>query len=175
MFPVNRVFTGDSRPSMMNRSSTLIDPASLQTKPNAQRTSSYGSNPTRRNSVGQKPLLNFDDEERPLSASLTNPAAKSRSVFGVDTLWQREMVKLKEIEAQEQREAAEKALIEAEQEQAKARKKGKQKGKQHGAIPESLKVEAEPEPEAQAARVSVEPPVLPAIRSAIRGPPPVNE
>lgn len=154
-----RVFTGDNRPSMMNRSSTLIDPASLQTKPNAQRMSSYGSlapGLSRRNSTGAKPLLNFDEGLSPPSN-----IPKNRSVFGVDTLWQREMVKLKEIEAQEKREAEDRERIEEEE---RARK-GKNKGKQREISPlsEGPPDETKPQP-----RVSIDPPVLPAIQSTIR-------
>ena len=62
------MFTGDQRPSMMDRTaktaSTLIDPASLQRRPTAHGTETLGVDETglkRRGSRGSKPLLAFDD------------------------------------------------------------------------------------------------------------------
>src|SRR5271155_5634182 len=100
------------------RASTLIDPASLQTRPMSKRLSSYGSSQAlgRQNSLSMKPLLNFEDEDSkarqppPVAGRLPNP----RTVFGVDTLWEREMAKLKEIEAQEAREKEERLKLKEE-------------------------------------------------------------
>ncbi|KAF8351471.1 hypothetical protein F5887DRAFT_1058327 [Amanita rubescens] len=119
------VFTGDQRPSMMSRAqtqSTLIDPATL-------------NNPlSRKNSLNAKPLLNFDDEQTKFKPSMpTTRMVNSRSVFGVDTLWEREMEKKR-----------------MEQEQQQEKKKGK-KGKKRG----QGQMNSHPE------ELSIEPPVLP--------------
>ncbi|PFH52711.1 hypothetical protein AMATHDRAFT_73848 [Amanita thiersii Skay4041] len=169
-----RVFTGDQRPSMMSRelsrSSTLIDPASFS-RPTTQRQSSYGSlspqqGVARRSSLNAKPLLNFDDEAEKFK--LTSPAnriANSRSVFGVDTLWEREMVKLREIQVQEERDAEERRKRE-EIEGVKKAKKNKKKGRK---TTESSNAEvAVPTAYEDVPRVSIEPPVLPAIQRATR-------
>ncbi|KIM46201.1 hypothetical protein M413DRAFT_16921 [Hebeloma cylindrosporum] len=174
-----RVFTGDQRPSMMardqQRSSTLIDPASLQTRPTNQRMSSYGSQNTQKGlarhpSVTIKPLLNFDGEdEKLLQPPLTaNRLPNSRSVFGVDTLWQREMVKLKELQGAEERENAERQKRDEEAEKKKQEKKERKKKKkrdQNTTIVEDIDEPREP-------RVSAEPPILPNIRRASRRAPP---
>src|SRR6266852_4245061 len=100
----SRVFTGDDRPSMMARgprqqSSTLIDPTSLNQRPTSQNMLSGSEarpNLARRGSRGGKPLLNFDEDRSP-GLQAASPAVgqnKTRSVFGVDTLWEREMTKL---------------------------------------------------------------------------------
>ncbi|KAF7355282.1 hypothetical protein MSAN_01444500 [Mycena sanguinolenta] len=121
-----RVFTGDARPSMMarpqaQRRSTLIDPASLQDRPDSmgrpltQHMDSFGSQPALGQNAGNGPLLKFDDGDKMLRPGMTR-APNSRSVFGVDTLWERELVKLKEIEAQEK--------VEEELQRAKEEKSG---------------------------------------------------
>ncbi|KAF8812450.1 hypothetical protein BYT27DRAFT_6420940 [Phlegmacium glaucopus] len=172
-----RVFTGDERPSMMareQRASTLIDPASLQARPISKRLSSYGSSKSqqalgRQNSLTMKPLLNFEDEDdknlHPLPAAGRLPP--SRTVFGVDTLWEREMAKLKEIEAREAREKEERLKREEERERKNMEKKSKHKRKarhQKG-VEDVQQVPAD-------ARVSVEPPTLPDIQRATRSVPP---
>ncbi|KAF9259496.1 hypothetical protein L218DRAFT_1079817 [Marasmius fiardii PR-910] len=116
-----RVFTGDDRPSMMKRG-TLIDPESLR-RPVSQ---SIGPGLSRRGTLNSQPLLNFENEHDPHAPS-HQPLPQVRSVFGVDTLWEREMAKLKVIEAQE---AAERERRERE-EVARPKKKGK-KGKKGG-------------------------------------------
>ncbi|KAF5387598.1 hypothetical protein D9615_000401 [Tricholomella constricta] len=175
-----RVFTGDERPSMMarrpnQRASTLIDPAVLQSRPVSQHMASFGPQGSqqalgRRNSANIKPLLNFDDDDK---AAVHNvPGARlppGRSVFGVDTLWEKEMIKLKEMEAREKEEEAERKLKE-EAEGKKKKKKSKRKDKSKADPPaefESLASGAAAQP-----RVSVEPPVLPDIPRANRRPPP---
>ena len=112
------------------RSSTLIDPASLQTRPTNQRLSSYGSQNTQKGlarhpSVTIKPLLNFDGEEEKLlqPSPTANRLPSSRSVFGVDTLWQREMAKLKELQGAEEQENVERLKREVEAEKKKQEKK----------------------------------------------------
>ncbi|KAF7352823.1 hypothetical protein MVEN_01249200 [Mycena venus] len=185
-----RVFTGDDRPSMMarppaQRRSTLIDPASLQARPDStgrpltQHMDSFNSEPAlgRRNSLNAKPLLTFDDNDKMLRPGPSGRVPSSRSVFGVDTLWERELVKLKEIEA---REKAEEDLRKAKEEEAerkrgRKKRKDKSKGRDHSpvaAIPEAMStLESVPnEP-----RIDTGPPVLPAITPALRRPPPVND
>ncbi|KAF9568915.1 hypothetical protein CPC08DRAFT_702032 [Agrocybe pediades] len=173
-----RVFTGDQRPSMMareqSRSSTLIDPAGLQ-RPVAQRNSSYGSlgKDQARLSVNPlKPLLNFEeDNQGPLQPPPNNRLPSTRSVFGVDTLWQREMAKLKEIQAAEEAEKeAQRRREEEEGAAKKKKKKNKKKGKDAEAVPEAATGEVDPVP---TVRVSTElPPVLPVIQRATRRAPP---
>ncbi|KAG5646568.1 hypothetical protein DXG03_002871 [Asterophora parasitica] len=180
-----RTFTGDDRPSMMargsnQRTSTLIDPAALQSRPVSQHLVSLGSPGGqqalgRRNSANVKPLLNFDDENK--VAAHHTPGTRlpqGRSVFGVDTLWEKEMIKLKEIEAREKAAEEERKLREAAEEEEGGKKKKKKKGKRKDKSspdladdPENLTPHAPVEP-----RVSVEPPVLPDIPRAIRRPPP---
>ncbi|KAG7096978.1 hypothetical protein E1B28_004374 [Marasmius oreades] len=182
-----RVFTGDDRPSMMKRG-TLIDPESLR-RPVSQ---TIGPGLSRRGSLNSQPLLKFDDEHGPHSSQ--QPVPQVRSVFGVDTLWEREMAKLKVIEAQE---AAERERREREEaaKSKKNRKKGK-KGTEHlgndgeGSSPQHLPVQAVTLNGGRGddfPKVSDVAPVLPDIptsrsagRSAlsanapvIRGPPPV--
>ncbi|TFY72955.1 hypothetical protein EVG20_g22 [Dentipellis fragilis] len=184
-----RVFKGDERPSMMHRgqvkrSSTLIDPATLNVRPTSQSLaglSTHGSRPTlgRRQSTGGGPLLNFSDEGSPSPGLLgASPPAmtKSRSVFGTDVLWEREMAKLREMEANEEAARKAQAAIDALEEAKRSKKKGKgKKGKgknKEEASPEVLTPESPALP-----RVSAEPPTLPAIPKGItRGPPPpVND
>ncbi|KAG5221603.1 Hsp90 protein-domain-containing protein [Salix suchowensis] len=208
-----RVFTGDQRPSMMARgqvrSSTLIDPATLQPPPNRSsafgmpptsphsqsliphnlarsstlidpatlaappaRASTFGipetspQNLTRRNS-SMKPLLNFDDDAQPRESKTLN----SRSVFGVDTLWEREMAKLKEIEEQEKLEAAARELEESKLADKKSKKKGKKKGKGQETPEETPTSTPVIGQEEAVPRVSAEPPILPDIPKAVRRPP----
>jgi len=157
------------------RSSTLIDPASLQTRPTNQRLSSYGSQNTQKGlarhpSVTIKPLLNFDGEEEklPQPSPTANRLPSSRSVFGVDTLWQREMAKLKELQGAEEQENVERLKREVEAEkkkQEKKQRKKKKKGGQSTSLVEDIDETREP-------RISAEPPTLPNIRRASRRAPP---
>ena len=146
------------------RASTLIDPASLQ-RPISKPPLTL----SRQNSLSMKPLLNFEDEERrtlqpPLAAGRL-PA--SRSVFGVDTLWEREMAKLKEIEAREAREKEERLKQEEETERKIMKKKNKRKKKSRKPKEDEDVQEVLQEVPANV-RVSVEPPILPDIRRATR-------
>ncbi|KAF8231917.1 hypothetical protein L208DRAFT_1274738 [Tricholoma matsutake] len=175
-----RVFTGDERPSMMarglQRSSTLIDPAALQKRPPVLRTSSYepqtAQTLARHNSVNSKPLLNFDDDDKVPRSNLSPPnLSNSRSVFGVDTLWEREMIKLREIEAQEKHEAEERRKREEAEENKKKKRRKKQKPKANA----TADIDSPPLTEAEQAGVSVEPPMLPDIQWAVRRPPQVPD
>ncbi|KAJ7507790.1 hypothetical protein B0H11DRAFT_1849056 [Mycena galericulata] len=189
-----RVFKGDDRPSMMarqsQRKSTLIDPASLQARPDiqgrpvTQHMASFDSQGSqqalgRRNSLNAKPLLNFDNDDQLLRPRLP---PNSRSVFGVDTLWERELVKLKEIEAREKAEEDLRKLKEAEEEARegkrrgrKAKRKGKSTPRDNSPAPEAPDAMSIAEPAPTDTRIASSPPVLPAISPVRRRPPPVNE
>ncbi|KAJ4478049.1 hypothetical protein J3R30DRAFT_3478477 [Lentinula aciculospora] len=181
-----RVFKGDDRPSMMARTplaraSTLIDPATLQDNPANVRASSF--EPTngiaRRNSGHAGPLLKFDNDGK-VPAVTVNKGPPNRSVFGVDTLWEREMVKLREIEAQEAFERERQQALE-ETEALKNGKKKKKKGKKGyeeevanqlpDMTPSVAGISVTEGTPAQSV-VSSGPPVLPTM-TAIRGPAPV--
>ncbi|KAJ8086603.1 hypothetical protein PM082_005426 [Marasmius tenuissimus] len=181
-----RVFTGDDRPSMMKRG-TLIDPQSLH-RPISQ---PFGPSPgvSRGNSLNSKPLLNFDEDNQNLSPYQQQSAV--RSVFGVDTLWEREMAKLKVMEAEE---AAERERLERE-EATKPKKKGKKgkKGTRAADVSNEPSPQATPPPDTPAQEYEAVPkisdvaPTLPDIATStvrvvsstnapvIRGPPPVIE
>ena len=131
-----RVFTGDQRPTMMSRgqirrSSTLIDPATLQDRPVSQ---AFGDRPSlpRRASSGSKPLLDFSGETPVSPGAVNGRVPNSKSVFGVDQLWERELTRLKEIEAVEKVEEEERKRDEERKEAKKAKSKGKGKGKGKG-------------------------------------------
>ncbi|KAF8272048.1 hypothetical protein EI94DRAFT_1718894 [Lactarius quietus] len=165
-----RVFTGDDRPSMMargptQRSTTLIDPSSLNQRPVSQKVlarSETRPDLGRRGSFGGKPLLNFD-EDQPSGLKPSPSGRAARSVFGVDTLWEREMTKLKDIEAREAEEQRLQEAAQSERLQKKFKKKGKEK-----AIPQDIPAEEPEEPIIPAVA-----PVLPVIpRGLTKGPPP---
>ncbi|KAG6854795.1 hypothetical protein C0991_001222 [Blastosporella zonata] len=175
-----RVFTGDERPSMMarasnHRASTLIDPAALQSRPVSQHLNSLGGPGSqqalgRRNSANIKPLLTFEEDDKAPAKSSVARMPQGRSVFGVDTLWEKELIKLKEIEAREKQEEEERKVREATEETKKSKKKSKRKDRSKAPLaaePESLSPPVPDEP-----RVSIEPPVLPDIPRAIRKAPP---
>ncbi|KAH7887754.1 hypothetical protein F5I97DRAFT_1806429 [Phlebopus sp. FC_14] len=176
-----RTFQGDDRPSMMSRgqirrSSALVDPTTigahlmpqnLDARPQAQTLN-------RHNSENSKPLVDKSDE-RFFATSASAPDMKSRSVFGVDTLWDREMAKLKEIEALERAETEERKK--RDQEKADRRelknKRGKSKRKGNHASPQP---ECTPSPEGPSeSRVSSEPPTLPAIQQPVLRRAPVRD
>ncbi|KAH7105655.1 hypothetical protein BKA62DRAFT_690467 [Auriculariales sp. MPI-PUGE-AT-0066] len=112
-----RVFTGDERPSMMQRGgrkTTFIDPSTLHVDPsgNAERPGMPR--------MSSAPLLNFGQ-----NSGGTSDIAQTRSVFGVDQLWERELGKLKQIEDLERKAAVDdEARV-----TAKSAKKKKNKGK----------------------------------------------
>ncbi|PCH41164.1 hypothetical protein WOLCODRAFT_137228 [Wolfiporia cocos MD-104 SS10] len=183
-----RVFAGDHRPSMMartpmQRSSTLIDPESLKQRPTSQRLDSFRSQPdlSRRNSAT---LLNFDEEvpgaPRGLRGADAVNAGNKRSVFGVDTLWERELVKLREMEERERLEAEEARRLEAlEVPGKKGKSKGKKKGKRAEPSPSNPLPESASQPVSEPASELQPPPspphVLPPIERTTgrrRGPPP---
>ncbi|KAH9951682.1 hypothetical protein B0H21DRAFT_717066 [Amylocystis lapponica] len=180
-----RVFTGDERPSMMarsqvKRSSTLIDPESLK-RPTSQRMDSFYSTPdlARRNSANAKTLIQLDDEipgaRQHLGVDPVRPGVK-RSVFGVDTLWERELAKLRQMEEADRVEAEERTKREAQEELSRP-KKGKGKGKKRGRrkdeaeTPDGASAVPEPTPEPQPASPSF---VLPTIQKTVvrKVPPP---
>ena len=90
---------------MMTRSSThttLIDPNSLN-RPVSQRMDTSNSNQTL---ARRKTLLNLDDKLVPpepvrKSTAFGPRASNVKSVFGTDHIWEREMAKVREIEARE--------------------------------------------------------------------------
>ena len=150
--------------------STLIDPATLNNRP-SQRQISFGIPESkqalsRKNSLNAKPLLNFDDEQTKFKLSAPGRMTNSRSVFGVDTLWEREMTKLREIEAQEEEER--KRMEQEEQPEKKKGRKGKKKGQDPVQVEANSYLEVE---RADGSRVSIEPPILPNVQRATRAPP----
>ncbi|KAG1754025.1 uncharacterized protein EDB91DRAFT_1101240 [Suillus paluster] len=171
-----RVFTGDERPSMMvrgqiRRSSTLIDPQTLGRPPSQNLDNAITPNPRqsllRRNSSGGKPLLDMDGEKPPtnLGPGAEQLLSKSRSVFGVDTLWDLEMVKLKKMEAEEKAEAEARKKREEEEEERRRQKKKKGKSKGKGI---EIPLESTSSPDLPSgSRVGLAPPTLPAIRKPI--------
>ncbi|KAG0709620.1 hypothetical protein DFH29DRAFT_885031 [Suillus ampliporus] len=171
-----RVFTGDERPSMMvrgqiRRSSTLIDPQTLGRPPSQNLDNAITPNPRqsllRRNSSGGKPLLDMDGEKPPtnLGPGAEQLLSKSRSVFGVDTLWDLEMVKLKKMEAEEKAEAEARKKQEEEEEDRRRQKKKKGKSKGKGSEIPSQSTSSPDLPSGP--RVGSTPPTLPAIQKPI--------
>jgi hypothetical protein len=156
----------------MPRSSTLIDPASLQQRPNPERLDSFNTTASApllgaRQSVGGKSLLNIADEH----GNLVRPRpVQSQSVFGVDSLWEREMAKLREIEEQERRQKEG-----AEAETAIETGKLKNDNKTPLAFPRSP-ADDHPSggmPSRSLSQPIAAPPVLPEIqRATVRRPPP---
>ncbi|THV08578.1 hypothetical protein K435DRAFT_641073 [Dendrothele bispora CBS 962.96] len=170
-----RVFRGDDRPSMMARTqsntSTLIDPASLRTRPASQFLGPSGGL-ERRNSANAKPLLNFDDEGK---SPVTPRGPPNRSVFGVDTLWESEMARLRKMEAEEAEERERQKAQELKPEKDKKRKKKKGGDTLEVITPEVSPMQSVSAPEEpEEPPLSAGPPVLPAIPQAIRGPPPAT-
>jgi hypothetical protein len=167
----------------VQRSSTLIDPTTLHAGPTAQNLNASRSPPRspgpqqllgRRNSLNVKPLLSFDGEELPGANSAPNVrSGHPRSVFGVDTIWERETAKLKEIEAREKIEEEELKKREDEEQRKRQKRREKRKGKSkrgNDQQTETALIDDTP-------RVSTEPPVLPSIpkASARRAPPVVDD
>lgn len=131
-----RVFTGDNRPSMMARQSTLIDQNALLSPPQAPvqndgdlltpHSRSAASSLNRRpNTMHDVPLLNAPEGD----GGDHQRMGKSRSVFGVDTVWEREMVKLKGIQEAQTKAEAEAAAKEAAKERKKAERAEKRKSR----------------------------------------------
>jgi hypothetical protein len=138
---------------MMSRSTgpgpaTLIDPATLQPqRPGSQRLDSFNSTGSAPALGRRQTLLNLD--------GVTGPSApgvgKAQSVFGVDTLWEREMVKLRQMEAEEE---GDRKVDEAQQD-----KKGKGK-----AMPSPISPAPSATGRALAGPPSPGPPLLPAVQ-----------
>jgi hypothetical protein len=150
-------------------SSTLIDPETLGARPPSQNFDKKAPPLSRRNSGSAGPLLDLNGEKPPMpgASAPTSDLPKSRSVFGVDTLWDREMAKLKEIEAQEKAEAEQRKRREREgagRREKNNKKNGKSKGKEMDSTPEH---EASPSQDVLESRVSLEPPTLPVIQKPI--------
>lgn len=111
-----RVFYGDNRPNMMARQSTLIDPNAL-----AQPSLEPGLSPPKA-TISSRPVTLAPGEIPDINITQDRPndrMVKSKSVFGVDTLWEKEMAKLKNIQASE----AERKAVEAERERNKESEK----------------------------------------------------
>ncbi|KAI0677115.1 hypothetical protein C8Q78DRAFT_960189 [Trametes maxima] len=191
-----RVFRGDERPSMMARSSTFINPDELK-RPASQHLASFNSQPNlaRRNSANAKPLLDFEEgipgaprqSLHPGGGGLSASAsAATRSVFGVDTIWERELAKLRIIEDQERQAEEERKKREAMEEAKGSKKKGKKKkgkGKDVDETPAATldagAVSSAPEasPAISDERAPTPPHVLPEIPKTVRKrapPPPVD-
>lgn len=163
-----RVFRGDDRPSMMirgqmRRSSTLIDPATLG-RPPSQNLDAVTRSLNRRDSNG--PLVNLNGEKLPaLGASAPEGyPPNTRSVFGVDTIWDREMAKLKEIEAQEQAEAEERRVLEQARHKKKSGKSKTMDSSASGSVPS---------PGFPESTISTLPPSLPLIQNSASSRPPI--
>ena len=174
------------------RASTLIAPDDLK-RPQSQHMNLFNSSLSRRGSANAKTLLAFDDEIpgaprqslHPGAGGLASPGAGTRSVFGVDTLWERELAKLKVIEEQERKDAEERARREVE-EGARNPRKGKKKGKGREPADAPLEVLSPvsiPSPRPISLAAGEEsgplsaPPVLPAIPKTVvrRAPPPPGD
>lgn len=131
-----RAFTGDARPAMMAR----------QAETGEQSTMEQGI--SRSNTIKtRQPLLKIDSsgeiDLNPLNPNISpiksldgaHPGAnndrmtKSRSVFGVDTIWEKEMAKLKVIQEAEDRARARKEAEDALEGKKKEKKKSKDKDK----------------------------------------------
>ncbi|TYJ52463.1 hypothetical protein B9479_006938 [Cryptococcus floricola] len=99
----SRTFMGDSRPAMMSRSSMHIDSASPSpTSP----LSSTSKRPGSFHPSGRQPLLRMNSNEDIYALEapdMNSRENKSQSVFGVDHIWEREMVKLRQLQEQEAR------------------------------------------------------------------------
>ncbi|KAJ9096393.1 hypothetical protein QFC21_005215 [Naganishia friedmannii] len=123
-----RVFRGDNRPAMMSRSSAgplvnldaAVDPLTGQTSPGLQKRASL----VLQDDDG-RPLVRLVSHGDPTTTTTTterpNMPPRGKSVFGVDTLWEKELRKL---EAQQE---SERGL--ALQMEARRRKKGEKKAK----------------------------------------------
>ncbi|CAE6522548.1 unnamed protein product [Rhizoctonia solani] len=162
-----RVFRGDNRPAMMDRGqirtqSTLIDPIALQPRPvtvfpHGPITANAEPRPNVNRASTIQPLLNFGSDE-------PGRVANSKSVFGVDTVWEKEMAKLREMQEQQRLDQEAQKAREGEKQKRKL-KKGK-KGNGKSEVPESspTAVNATDSPSApELNRLSSAPPTLPNI------------
>ncbi|KAG6378562.1 hypothetical protein JVT61DRAFT_12827 [Boletus reticuloceps] len=140
-----RTFQGDNRPSMMirgqiRRSSTLIDPDLLGPSSNPQNADNRASAFTRRSSAAR--LLDSNGEKPPIigASSSSGDLPQSRSVFGVDTLWDQGT-------GRRQR-----------------KKKGKSKLQETESTPPQTYARLQ---DVSESRVSSEPPMLPAVQKPV--------
>jgi len=162
----------------IQRGSTLVNSAALA-RPASQflHHSKSGEGHIQRNPTNIKPLLSFENDKIPQTAPMPGRPINSRSVFGVDKLWERETQKLREIEAQEKLEDEERKKQEEEERHRMEKKGKKRKNKKQGdhtAIlsPENLAASES----CTGPRVSTQPPILPNIESALRRPlPPADD
>lgn len=120
-----------------------------------------------RNPSSHRTLLDFGNEPVPGTNAQARPQlgragiTQSRSVFGVDPIWEKEMEKLKEIQAIEKAEEEERERIEQERkakEDEKAARKAAKRAKRKGESVDGLAGEE------NLPRVSIEPPLLPDVR-----------
>lgn len=160
-----------------NMSGTLIDPATLKTRPGANRQSSYGSQGSqhmlgRANSIGTKPLLSFDDDDKVQGLSPARPlnATRNKSVFGVDTIWEAEMAKLRKMQEEERLEEEERRKRgepEPGTRVEKGKLKKKRKGQEHTTPPDEQESRLADQEVTAEPRISIEPPVLPDIKPTV--------
>ncbi|ORY22583.1 hypothetical protein BCR39DRAFT_382521 [Naematelia encephala] len=144
-----RVFSGDSRPAMMARKSHLMDPNSLAQMLSGSATSPDLTRPTSFLAPSQsRPGLQSQYGDGGRLSPVDARISKSRSVFGVDQIWEKEMAKLKIIQEAEARQKAEeetRAALEGKGKKDKGKKK-KDKGKGRGVEQEYSEVPVD-EPE----------------------------
>lgn len=162
-----------SRNSNTQRASTLIDPATLLTRPTStsqnmgtsqHHSSSAGGN--RHGSDKRKTLLDFEGEKLPEKRP---GLATGSSVFGVDTLWEREMLKLKAMEANERADLEEKERQEGLKE---AREDHVRRSVLLGASPANLPLNLEQGPATP--HIPATPPMLPELsRESSKKRPPI--
>jgi hypothetical protein len=153
----------------MQRGNTLISMEDLQRR---------SQMPQLRSTVSHGQLLNMDDEPipgtnvraRPQMGRTGSGLPQSRSVFGVDQVWERELAKLQQIEAMEKAEDEENQKIEAEKrkrEEEKAAKKAGKKGKGKDTLNVYTVANDDmallPEEQIPIRRASAVPPLLPAV------------
>lgn len=95
------------------RSSTLIDPSTLNSRPTTQYlTPSQVQDDVRRKRASGAPLVDLNSEAPP-GPNARPGMTGARSVFGVDKVWERELAKLKAIEEQEKEEQAKLQALDA--------------------------------------------------------------
>lgn len=146
----------------IRRQSTLIDSAALQSRPatvllpHGPVTAGTEQRPNANRASTIQPLLSFE-------SNMQARAANGKSVFGVDTVWEREMAKLKEM--QEQQRIADEARKAQEEKKGKGKLKGKKgKGKQELPVSPSASANEALSPVApELNRMSSAPPTLPTI------------
>lgn len=146
----------------IRRQSTLIDSAALQSRPvtillpHGPVTSGVEPRPGANRASTIQPLLSFD-------SNIQARAANSKSVFGVDTVWEREMAKLKEMQEMQRLEDEAQQAREAEKQKRKGKGK-KGKGKAEPPASPSALADAASSPNApELDRMSSAPPTLPTI------------